>query len=472
MSAQPQTRPYAPIPDGALAPQEGQQWSFHASSADIVFYGGAAFGGKSWSICYEAARHSKVKGYDAIIFRRTSPELTGGGSIWEESHKIYPLFGGRARENSLDWTFATGDPRRPARIEFSHLQQEKDKYAHKSKRYAYIGFDELTSFTEGQFWYLFARNGSTSGVRPYTRGATNPDPDSWVRKMIDWWIDDKGYPIRERSGIIRWLVRDGDDIVWGTRQELLRRFPDKKPISFTFIPADIDDNPIGTEADPEYRAKLDMLPRVDRERQLKSNWDIRATAGMYFQKSYFEVVGRENLPAKMIARSRAWDRAASKPSPAYPNPDWTAGALWSRSTEGVYFIEHIERFRDSSFGVETRIHNIATSDGKNVPVFLWQDPGGDGKAAIDHWRSRVLNGFVTTKEVAKENKEEYAKPWSSQAEARNVKIVQGEWNDPFTSEAEAFPRPSAKKDQIDACSGAYIATTDSDLAFLRGMVGD
>ncbi len=193
---------------------------------------------------------------------------------------------------------------------------------------------------------------------------------------------------------------------------------------------------------------------------------------MYFQKSYFEVVGRENLPAKMIARCRAWDRAASKPSPAYPDPDWTAGALWSRSTEGVYFIEHIERFRDSSFGVETKIHNIATSDGKKVPIFLWQDPGGDGKAAIEHWRARVLNGFVTTKEVAKENKEEYAQAWSSQAEAGNVKIVKGAWNDPFTSEAEAFPRPSAKKDQIDACSGAYIATTDSDLAFLRGMVGD
>lgn len=457
------------IPDGALAPQPGQQWAFHASRAEIVFYGGAAFGGKSWSLVFEGARNVKVKGYDAIIFRRTSPELTGGGSIWEEAHKIYPLFGGRPRENSLDWTFPTGDPRRPARIEFSHLQKESDKYAHKSKRYAYIGFDELTSFTEGQFWYLYARAGSVSEVRPYVRGATNPDPDSWVRKMVDWWIDAEGYPIRERSGVIRWLVRDGDDIVWGTRKELLSRFPEKKPISFTFIPADIDDNPIGTSADPDYRSKLDMLPRVERERQLKSNWNVRSAAGLYFQRSYFEVIGPDDMPAQLVSRCRAWDRASSRPRPGYPDPDWTAGARWSRCRNGVYYIEHIERFRESSGKTEQRILNIAKSDSKKVPIFLWQDPGGDGLAMVEHYQRRVLNGFRTTKKPSREDKVEYAGPWSSQAEAGNVKVLRGAWNEPFFNEGEAFPTKGVHDDQIDGCSGAYIATTKSGLSSLRNL---
>ena len=40
------------------------------------------------------------------------------------------------------------------------------------------------------------------------RATCNPDPDSFVRRLIDWWIGPDGYPIKERSGVIRWFVRD------------------------------------------------------------------------------------------------------------------------------------------------------------------------------------------------------------------------------------------------------------------------
>lgn len=72
------------------------------------------------------------------------------------------------------------------------------------RRICFIGFDELTHFSEAQFWYMLSRNRSMSGVRPYVRATTNPDADSWVAKLIDWWIDDvSGYPIPERGGVVR-----------------------------------------------------------------------------------------------------------------------------------------------------------------------------------------------------------------------------------------------------------------------------
>ena len=38
----------------------------------------------------------------------------------------------------------------------------------------------------------------------------NPDPESWVRKFINWWVDENGYIIPERDGVIRYCFMDGD----------------------------------------------------------------------------------------------------------------------------------------------------------------------------------------------------------------------------------------------------------------------
>ena len=67
---------------------------------------------------------------------------------------------------------------------------------------------------------MLSRNRSTCGVKPYIRGTTNPDADSWVAPFIQWyWDADTGYPIPERSGVIRYFTRLGDEIIWGDTPE-------------------------------------------------------------------------------------------------------------------------------------------------------------------------------------------------------------------------------------------------------------
>jgi len=59
-----------------LIPQAGRQWEFLSSSADIVIYGGAAGGGKTYGLLLDPVLSLTVPGFTAVVLRRTSPEIT------------------------------------------------------------------------------------------------------------------------------------------------------------------------------------------------------------------------------------------------------------------------------------------------------------------------------------------------------------------------------------------------------------
>ena len=377
---------------------------------------------------------------------------------------MYPFLGGRGRENTLDWVFPSG-----ARIEFSHLQHLKDAVAHRSKQYCGLFFDEAALFEEGQFWNLFSRNRSVCGIPPFTRMVTNPpspkDPkQQWVRRLLDWWIGDDGFPIPERCGKVRWFVRSGDSLVWNDRDKLLKEFgPLNPPVSITFIPSKLSDNRILMQKDPAYLAKLMALPLVERKMLMDGNWNVTASAGMYFRRSWFEVVDAAPAGVKWV---RGWDKAATKPSPQNPDPDWTAGVKYCRK-DGEFFIGHIERFRESPAGVERRIQNIAKSDGRNTKIVMWQDPGQAGKVEVDHY-VRLLNGFTVKVHRASKDKITYAEPVSAQAERGNIKIVRGPWNEQFFDEVEAFPE-GGHDDQIDGLNVAHLELAQVNLDRIRSL---
>src|SRR5439155_26459734 len=89
-------------------------------------------------------------------------------------------------------------------------------------------------------------------------------------------------------------IRVSDRIVWADRLEELMQYmprPEElppgvdppRPISVTFIPAKVFDNPALLQVNPDYLAWLLSLPLLERERLLVGNWKIRAAAGLYFK---------------------------------------------------------------------------------------------------------------------------------------------------------------------------------------------
>jgi predicted phage terminase large subunit-like protein len=438
-----------------LEPQPGPQTLFVTTPADIAFYGGAAGGGKSTGLLIDPLKYIHVPGYRGVIFRRESTQITSAGGLYDASIRLYPDIGGKPRITPVrSWQFPSG-----AEIAFGHLHDETDVLGWQGAEICGLAFDELSHFLESQFLYMLSRNRSTCGVPPYVRATTNPDADSWIVEWIDWWVGEDGYPIKQRSGVLRWFVREDAEIHWGDSKEaLLRAHPGSLPRSFTFIAATLSDNPALTSVDPAYRANLLTLNRVERERLLFGNWKIRASRGSYFPRDKLTIV--QELPA-LNHLVRGWDLAATEPSESNPSPDRTASVLIGCTRDKRYFILDAIAKPINAWAVRGLLKATADADhamGRRVVHVIPQDPGQAGVAQMNEIAGHLSgHRFKFVRETG--SKEVRAQPLSAMWQAGNVAALDGSpWLKTYLAEMEAFPS-SAHDDQIDASTSAFNEMT-------------
>ena len=437
-----------------LSPQPGPQSEFLSTPADIAIYGGAAGGGKTFGLLLEPVRHIDNPRFACVIFRRQAVQITNAGGLFDTSFLVYPLVNGSPKISPYrSWVFPSG-----AQITFNHLNTESDILNWQGAQIPLICYDELTHFSETQFWYMMSRNRSTCGVRPYVRATCNPDADSWVAELIEWYIDQStGYPIEERSGLIRYLVRVDGALHWGnSERELLEEFPGTSPKSFTFIAATLADNKMLTASDPSYEANLRMLGRVEQERLLRGNWKIKPVAGSYFPAYCVGTIPA--VPTDVRVWVRRWDLAATEPSEVNPSPDATASVLMGRRADGRYCIAHGIMIRKGAHIVREIIKNTSAQDkakyGRVITV-LPQDPGQAGKDQVASLTA-MLAGYAVRSARETGPKETRAEPLSAQWQIGNIDIVEGEWNKEYLSQMESFPMKGVHDDYVDASSGAFL----------------
>lgn len=279
--------------------QAGAQETMLATDADIKICGGSRGGSKSFSLLMEALYDVQNPNFNALLLRKETKDLD---SLINDSYKLYSDFGVYNKSlNDMTWNFNNG-----GWLKFSYYagsyQAFKDRF--QGRQYAYVGIDEITQCEYKKFKYLITVNRNASHIRSRFWGTCNPDPDSWVRKFIDWWIDDDGYAIPERSGVIRYCYMDGDSpdsIYWGdTREEVYEQCSsiidniwndkleelyasmgmtklDALVKSVTFIRADVTENKILVTSNPSYIGNLAQQDEEQRMRDLKANWNWKAT---------------------------------------------------------------------------------------------------------------------------------------------------------------------------------------------------
>lgn len=223
--------------------------------------------------------------FNGIIMRRTYKQIIKPGGLLDETRKRYTPTGGRYNHNAAEWRWSSG-----AKIHLGSLQYDSDLKNYQGAAAEWLGLDELDQFSQEQTLYLWGRCRSKTGIAPRLRATMNPDNSSWVFTFLAWWINlETGYPIPERSGVIRhFQVIDGR-FVWYDDEQYDDE-GEKTTISATFIPATLADNKALMEADPSYRQRLMQLSQSDRDRFLFGNWLSSSITGMEWDREYFKDV--------------------------------------------------------------------------------------------------------------------------------------------------------------------------------------
>jgi hypothetical protein len=242
-------------------PNPGPQTMAHASKADILLYGGAAGGGKSFLMLGAAASdHSR-----ALILRRQTVELDG---LIADSKT---MLRGRGTYNGqdLEWTL-DGDKS----IKFGGCKEPDDwaKYAGRARDF--IGFDEAADFLEVQVQSLIGWLRSTKdGQRCRVILATNPPRSSdglWLIKWFAPWLD----PMHNKPaapGELRWRILVRGEFIWTDGPEPVEIDGETyTPQSLTFVPALLADNPYLTTTG--YRERVQNLPEPLRSQLLHGDF--------------------------------------------------------------------------------------------------------------------------------------------------------------------------------------------------------
>jgi len=277
-----------------LSPQAGCQEKFLSSNADIVIFGGNRGGGKSFALLSEVFKDIYARNFSAIIMRNEKEDLS---DIVETSYNLFSEFGSYNRsKDDMTWNFKNG-----GKLKFSYYSDTIEDFIKRfqGKQFPYIAIDEITHVEYQKFKYLITCNRNAYGIRNRFYGTCNPDPDSWVRKFIDWWIDEYGDPIPSRDGEIRYCFMDGDSpdsIYWGdTPEDVYAQAKDIiDPLwndeyeklgfdkmrmfvkSVTFIKGRLEENIALIGNDPNYVANLAQQDEEHRARDLGGNWNFKS----------------------------------------------------------------------------------------------------------------------------------------------------------------------------------------------------
>lgn len=443
------TAPKQIVPGLPFEPHPGPQTAFFESQADITIYGGAAGGGKSWALTVNPLRHIDVPGFGAVIFRRTFAQIQSEQGIWDESLKWYRKVGGVPNFGDLKWKFPDG-----THVSFAHCQFLKDTENYLSSQICYLEFDQLEQFEEKQFWDLLGRNRSTCGVRPQVFAGCNPSPQSWLSDLLDWWIDEDGWAIESRSGVMRWFARPRElngAITWAdTRQELVDKFPGCRPLSLVFIPSYLSDNP---SMPSEYGDRIENMLPAERQR-MGGNWRVVITDGM-FNTAMLQIVDAVPREGRRV---RYWDKAGSLANDA----KYTAGVLLCESLPPLklWYVEDVQRFRKSSLERNLLIKQVAERDREMygyVPIWIEREPGSGGLESAE--TSVVdLAGYDINIERVTGNYLDRARGFAAQVCAGNVRLLRADWNRQFIAELAAQPQ-TKMCDQMDAAAGAFNKLT-------------
>lgn len=300
-----------------------------------------------------------------------------------------------------------------------------------------------------------------------------------VRESVWEWYGSVFYNRRTPTGKVcvimtRWHE---DDLVG----KLIENMKDDGADQYTVLnlPA-ICDNP--NEVDPAVLEELGLEPRkigdpLDGNRynlsilnKIRLTMGERAWNALYQGKpspdegELFKVAQvkiLQSIPPNITKWIRYWDKAGTEGGKGAQ----TAGALVGITSENWVVLADVISGRWAAPEREKIIRQTAELDGKNVEIWVEQEPGSGGKESAEN-TVRNLQGFTCKIEKVTGDKVTRAEPLSCQVEIGNFYVVEGAYlhgQEGFMQQVRMFPN-GRLKDMIDATGGAYNKLTEKAIS--------
>lgn len=427
---------------------------------DIIVWGGAASSGKSYISALDILVNGFTdKAYRAGIIRRQKEQLKGAGSLYDECCNMYSEFGVKPRGQQMDFNFPSG-----AIAKMAHSDRPNDKYSFQGWQCTTFLVDEAQQLNKENVIYLTSRLRSKSKKRHQLKLTCNPDYNSFIREWLEkgGYIDDEGLPIKKMDGVTRYYAEvAGEEVFCETYEEFKNEYaqidPDLEPYKFVFYAANCYDNPWIVKHQPAYISKLKNLPRIERMRLFEGSWYAKEEASGVIKTDWFNMCTMADVPTHS-RRTRVWDRGATKPSSAYPDPDWSVGLKGTLDEDGNLWIMDAVRLRDRPAIVQQKIEECAEKDGEHCIIGIPQDVGAAGVEAVSYSKAALIKkGFNVVVNKANKSKAIRFEPFQIAAQNRCVYVVKGDWNKWFFDELNQldFDNRKTHDDCADCCSDLW-----------------
>lgn len=428
-----------------VGPQSEFQELCLTSDARIIIMGGAAGSAKSTMGLMRHIRYIHDKNYSGFCIRKNSTAIMKEGGLFTAAVDLYrkvdPNIKIKLKDQKI--VFSSG-----ATVSFSHYENDKAADLYQGLEMSGIFYDESSQASESHIWWLISRLRTKAKMTPSIWLSCNPDPSSFLRKWVDYWLYPEGHPKfglpdPEKNGKVRYVLRRGGDLFWGdSALELIdaygnpRLAPDDpkqvKPLSIQCMLGTIYDNPWLLENQPEYLASLEALPDMERKRLLYGDWEAREANSTYFMRNWCEEI-TEFDPYEFTKVVRAWDFAATLRSDNNPSPDYTVGTLMGKTRSGQYVVLDVRRMRIRTGEWQRQIVDAWESDRrdfKDVMTLIPQDPGASGDMACSLLRQDLAEIGVMTKKIRASGKKlDRFRPFSASAYQGSIKFLKGCGND-------------------------------------------
>lgn len=382
-----------------------------------MMYGGAAGGGKSVALLMAALQFVDVKGYSALLLRRTFADLNLPEALVPLSHQWLQGTEATWDGQKHQWRFPSG-----AVLQFGYLETELDKYRYQGAAFAFVGFDELTQFTESQYRYLFSR----------------------VRKPKDLNV-----PLRMRAA----SNPGGVGHEWVKRRFVDNPDSDERK----FVPARLEDN---SKLDAEaYEQSLKQLDPITRAQLRSGDWDV--IASRVFRRDWFRywepsedrafyLLGNDRKPVRVAdcQRFASMDVAGTEKQKGN-DPDYTVIQVWDVTP--TYDMVLVEQIRGRYETPDVADHAVSAYRRYELP-YIAVEKNGIGLGVVQTVRRK---GVPVRSIVAKRDKIARSQTAQIRMEAGTVFLPhRAPWLEDLESELLAFGPDAPHDDQVDALSYA------------------